>query len=534
MLGISFPPIPLFPLVFIALIPFVYVIETREKLVEMNRAAYLMGFIFSLITIYWVGAFTEMKDPFLMIAGFFLLLVNPCFFMIPVSLYYFARKNLNRRIALFFFPFFWITYEYLYMITDLKFPWLVLGNSLSYFNLFIQTADVFGSLGVSLLILFINVLLYYSINRYFKLKKVLSLELFIALLLFVLPILYGWVKTSTYKESSKKIKVGLIQPNLDPYEKWRGGNLWNLTKIYLDLSLKAVDRGAELIIWPETALPVYLLIGTYPDVVDSIKNFIKRTNVPLLTGMPDFRLYYDKKAAPKDAKYSAVSNYYFVTYNGIYLFSPNSDSIQKYGKMQLVPFGERTPFVDQIPFLGDLIKWGVGIGGWNVGRDSTLFCVKKKIFSDQNFDSDIKINDDHFTYCFAGLVCYESIFPDFVSSFVNNGSEFISVVTNDSWYGNTSGAYQHKEISILRAIENRRYVVRAANGGISCIITPLGITKSSTKMYEKNFLVGEVSLEKNKTFFTENPKVIHTISNCISLWVIGITLLFWMKKKFKL
>ena len=130
-------------------------------------------------------------------------------------------------------------------------------------------------------------------------------------------------------------------------------------------------------------------------------------------------------------------------------------------------------------------------------------------------------------------MCYESIFPELIAAFAQRGSEMIAVVTNDSWYGNTSGPYQHKEISVLRAVENRRSVVRAANGGISCIINPLGITVAETKMYTKDVLVGNVSLNNEKTFYTLHPFIVPVTSSLISLWIFGIFILFKLKGKFK-
>ena len=113
------------------------------------------------------------------------------------------------------------------------------------------------------------------------------------------------------------------------------------------------------------------------------------------------------------------------------------------------------------PVLGKWIKWNVGISSWNTGQDTVVFNYLNK------HEKEIGI---------GGVICIESIYPDFISAFVEKGAEFIAVVTNDSWYGNSSGPYQHKEMQVLRAVENRRSLVRAANGGISCIVNPLGRT----------------------------------------------------------
>ena len=168
---------------------------------------------------------------------------------------------------------------------------------------------------------------------------------------------------------------------------------------------------------------------------------------------------------------------------------------------------------------------GVGLSGWNIGKDTTVFSLPIKIQPAQiNIDT-IKI---------GGLVCYESIYPTLVSEFVKHGADFIAVVTNDSWYGNLSGPYQHKEFGALRAVENRKTIVRAANGGISCIINPLGKTEVQTKMFTKSYIVGDVVLDETETFFTRNSLLIPILCSAFSIWIAGILILKKLKIAFKL
>lgn len=533
LLALSFPPLPFHYFAFVGLIPYFIVLEKRETLAEINRATYFMAFIFSLLTVYWVGGFTVGKDYFLMLSGFVLLFFNPLLFLIGSTLFYFALKSFSRKVAMLLFPFFWVCYEYCYSLTDFQFPWITLGNSQTKFLHFIQIADVIGVYGLSLVIVFVNLLFFISYRHYFK-KNKYKLPLAIALLLIILPIIYGVVKVNSFKESDKKIRVGLVQPNLDPYEKWSGGNLDEITTGYLDLSRKAVAKKAEIVLWPETALPVYLLSGEYYQTRDSIRNFVNSIHVPLLTGMPNFIAYFDSTKTPADAKYSTAGKFYYCNYNGILLFNPDSVNIQTYGKMKLVPFGEHTPFADQLPFLGDLIKWGVGLGGWNTGRDTSNFKLGiSPPKADYELGKTQSTNNSQLTTNVNAVVCYESIFPEFIAAFAQRGSEMIAIVTNDSWYGNTSGPYQHKEISVLRAVENRRSVVRAANGGISCIINPLGVTLTETKMYTKDVLVGDVSLNNEKTFYTRHPFIFPVVSSALSLWIVGIFVLLKLRSRFK-
>ncbi|MCH7964788.1 MAG: apolipoprotein N-acyltransferase [Bacteroidetes bacterium] len=524
LLGISFPPFP-FPfalLSFVGFIPYLIVLKNRQTLAEINRATYLMAFVFCVVTVYWVGSWQAEADPFLMMAGGAMLLALPAVMIIPSTLYYLSSKVFKTKISFWLFPAFWVTAEYLLTLTDLKFPWLILGHGLAKFTSFIQAADIIGAFGLSLIVLYINLLLYKTFINYKEERKVAVKYFVVALSIFLVFIVYGMIKISSFKPSDKKVRVGLVQPNINPWKKWELGSLQNMVENYLQLSQQAADEGAQIILWPETALPVYLMNGGYPAELDSIYKFLEENNVSLLTGMPHIKFYYDSTKAPADAKFNKGGNYRYTTYNSILLLKPGTKEFQQYGKTHLVPLGEHVPFADQFTFLADVFKWGVGLGGWNVGKDTVVFNASVQIDGE---DEIVKIN---------GQVCYESIFPLFAPNFVQRGAEVIAVVTNDSWYGNSSGPYQHKEFAVLRAVENRRAVVRCANGGISCIINPLGITEAETEMFTKTVLVGEVSLQNEKTFYTEHPAIITTIISVISLWIVGLSILLFIKNKFKL
>jgi len=516
--GISFVPFP-FPftlLLFVAFVPYFFVVTKKQTLLKVNSASYLTFFVMSLVTVFWVGSWQSAADPFLMISGIVLALFLPCVMLINSTLYFLSRKVFKKDLSLYFFPFFWVTGEYILTLTDLKFPWLTIGHGLAKFTSFIQLADIVGAFGLSFIALWINIFIYKGIKSFKENAKVGWIYSSVAASIFILIIVYGFVKISSADNDEQEIKVGIIQPNLDPWNKWELGSLDQILENYFELSQKCVDEGAQIILWPETALPVYLLSGTYQNEVDSIYSFLKKNNVSLLTGMPDFIIY--DKDAPRNAKYSEVCKYHYVTYNSILLLQPNQSEIQRYGKMQLVPLGEHTPFVDQLPFLGDLLKWGVGISGWNVGQDTTVF----------------KFVNNKDTIKVGGLVCYESVFPTFPNYFVDRGAQFLTVLTNDSWYGKLSGPYQHKEFANLRAVENRRAVVRCANGGVSCLINKFGVTEVETEMFTRTHSVVDVQMNNEKTFYTKNPLIIPVISSAFSLWIFGINILLWMKKKFKL
>ena len=521
LLALAFPPVSINWFVFIALIPLFSVISKRDTLRSLNAAGYLFGFIFSLLTVYWVGAFTEMKDPFLMIAGFALLFFNPLLFIIPTTLYYLGSGITKKGYAFLMLPFFWVTSEYVYMITDVSFPWLTLGHGLARFTHYIQIADHIGSIGLTLVVAYINLFLYLAFINYRSDKKKFQIYSYSAAALIILPLLYGFIVLGNQQKPAEYIKTGIIQPDLDPYEKWAYDDVSKLADMHLKMSEKAVSKNAKLIIWPETALPTYLLEGSFPEVRDRMMLFTAMNNVSLLTGMPHKVNYISKEDAPFDAKFHKVFKYYYSTFNAILLFNPESYFVQNYNKMKLVPFGEKTPYADRIPLLGDLIKWSVGVGAWNVGKDTTLLVMTKS----GNDYKGIAQND---TIRIGGLVCYESVYPDHVAVLNQLGADFFVVVTNDSWYGNTGGPYQHKEFAALRAVETRRSIVRCANGGISCVIDAYGHTLTQTKMYTKDILVADVPVMKGeKTFYTKNPLLIARLSAALSVLILGM---FWTLK----
>lgn len=512
MIGISFPPIPLPIIIFFAFIPYFFLIENKTNYNELIKSSYLTFFIFNLITLYWVGSWTKEADPFLMISGVLLLFLNPAFYLIPVSIYYISQKILIKEKSIFLFPVFWVFFEYIYSVTDLRFPWLTLANSLPYFNQFIQIADIIGAYGLSLIILYINIFIYLSIKNLRVSKKINFKYTIIAALLFFIPLFYGIIKTSTPKTYKNKIVIGLIQPNLNPWDKWSGGNLNEQIDLYLNLTEQAYKKGARLIVWPESALSVYLLSGSYDEEVQKIQKYVYTHNIFLLTGMPDVNFYFDLNKAPKDAKKLKSQDVAYTSYNSILLFSPYTLEVQKYQKNLLVPFGEHVPFVEYLPVLGKLIKWQVGISSWNVGKEQNVFDL-----------SVMKI---------GGIVCIESIYPDYVAKFVQKGADFIAVVTNDSWYGYSSGPFQHKEISVLRAVENRRSVVRAANGGVSCVIDPFGRTISQTKLFEKTVLIDAVPIYREKSFYSKYPLLIPYLVSLISLIILFSNFFLIIKNKF--
>ena len=168
------------------------------------------------------------------------------------------------------------------------------------------------------------------------------------------------------------------------------------------------------------------------------------------------------------------------------------------------------PYADDVPWLIKPLSWGVGISNWARGKDTTVFRLRNGI-------------------TFSTLICYESVFPDYVRRFVKKGADFLVIITNDGWYGKSSGPYQHAAYAILRAVENRRSVVRAANTGISEFIDPYGrYIGKQTRLDERTTLAAEIPIDEQVTFYTEHGDWIAHIAEIISAGVllIGVFLKF--------
>ena len=502
LLGASFPPSPLPFLAFLAFVPYFSVIEKRNGLGSINRATYLFALVFNIITLYWVGSWTEEADPFLKISGVVLVFFNPLLFLIPSTLYHIARKYTGRKYAIWFLPLFYAGYEYLYTITEFRFPWLVIGNGQAYFNTYIQIADIIGAHGITILVLLTNIFLYFAWKQFHNGGKYLR-QVVYASLIFAVPLLYGVAKGYPVK-TLPGFKAGIVQPDMNPWNKWETGNLEKQLEDYLSLSDSCIADGADLVVWPETALPVYLLSGRYENIVDKIHAFVDSTGVPVLTGMPHANIYRDRESAPWDAKPIKGGDEVYTSYNSILFFEPGTKEVQRYGKIMLVPYGEKVPYVESLPWLGDLLKWEVGISSWNTGRDTVVF--------------ETKINEQNINI--GGVICIESIYPDFTAQFVGKGANVLAVVTNDSWYGYSSGPFQHKSISILRAIENRRYLIRCANGGVSCIISPSGEIEEETELFTRTYLTRMVYPNNELTFYSRFPLLIPGLSTVTILFFV--------------
>lgn len=517
-LGISFPPFGLVGgfAAFFALVPLLIALEDTVRLRNAFTRSYLAMFVLTIIATYWVGGWKGegSVDPFLMIAGIALDFVHPLFLIVPVLLYDVTRRRFGRIAALVALPVLWIGFEYWHSTGDFAFPWLSLYNTQTYNTAYIQFIEFTGSYGLSLVILIINILIYIvirfnvlfgkplasaaaitDIKKYAKLKFISAI-----LLLLVLPYIYGTLKLSeTPPKAERSITITIIQPNINPWDKWSTGtdaitdSMERATRTaFKDSSLKS-----DLILWPETAITYPITIPWKKNDLQNLYHFIDEIGKPILTGIPDREEYIrGRDFIPDDAKKTNDSILFHRDWNSAMLFGKDPTGkfyYERYHKQKLVPFGEAVPFVETLPFLGDLFQWSVGLGSWNHGQGYEYFNMP--------FKGRLVTAPDTAKIC--TMICYESVYPSYVREFVKRGAELITVITNDGWYGKSSGPYQHNRYATLRAVENRRWIVRSANTGISSVIDDKGRVLEERPLFESASITRNIPLLKEQTLYTK-------------------------------
>ncbi|MGH2567238.1 MAG: hypothetical protein ACRDGA_02785, partial [Bacteroidota bacterium] len=310
LLGVAFPPSPFYSTAYVALVPMLFLLERVQKYKQVLLYTYIMALVFHVITLYWVGGFTHGRDAYLMASGTALVLLHPCFYWLITVPYFFVRRHAGEMIGLLAFPFFWVSYDYIHSLSEFSFPWISLGNSQAYDLYRIQIAEFTSVYGPAWVVLVFNVLAFVLIvqltSKSWKLSSLPS-RVFIAAMVFVyvVPLFYGRtvVKNREVAVSDKVLRVGLVQPNIDPWEKWGEGraskwlNYQEQLRLLVDESKRLAADGAELIVWPETAIPFEILSPRYSDDWLHLKQQVDSIGVPLFTGLPSTE-FYDSAQAP--------------------------------------------------------------------------------------------------------------------------------------------------------------------------------------------------------------------------------------------
>jgi len=430
LLSLSFSSFNLWQFGWCGFIPLFIALENKS----LHRSfiiAYLCGVIFWLFTIYWLVHVTLFGTIILVLY----LAVYFGLFGLGIT---FLRHNQKNGIL--FFPCLWVLLEYVRSYLFTGFPWALIGFS-QYKNLpVIQIADITGVWGVSFLVVLVNTVIYSIIRKQLKLRT----YLICAAVLF-LSLTYGFIRLSynpDLQKNRRAFKISVIGGNIPQDLKWNKQAVGFIQNNYRELTARAALDNPDLIIWPEASVPG--LWGEDKVEFTQVFSLARSQNINLLAG--------------------AVSHFGGNYYNSA-LFIDKSGTLQAtYNKLHLVPFGEFVPLKNIFPFLETIAP----IGDITAGKEYTIF----KLYPTPIGIASVRASA--LPASFGVLICFEDLFPELSRRFVKRGAKFLVNITNDAWYKQGSAPYQHFAASVFRAIENRRYLARSANTGISGFIDPFG------------------------------------------------------------
>jgi apolipoprotein N-acyltransferase len=495
LLTAAFPKIGLDWLAWFALVPLLAALANLSAK-ESFRIGFIAGLVHYLTLLYWVVPVMRTYGYlplYLSIAILFLFAAVLALFPAVFSMVLVTVGRTPTR-CLITMPLLWVGLEYIRTFIFTGFPWELLGYS-QYLRVdLIQIADLLGVYGVSFLIALSNMAVFIGVaftakipwqNRRISKPVLIGAITATAVGLLLTWIYGGWRLKSTDHliAASPTARVAVIQGNIDQAVKWNPAFQAATIKTQNRLSLSVNSDNPDLIVWPESATPFYLFYDKEPS--RKVMDGIQQTDADFLIGSPSF--------ARKDG--------HIVYYNSAYLIRPALKSISKYDKAHLVPYGEYVPFKRWFPFLGKVVAQ---VGDFQRGTPGKTMPWEKGALGVQ--------------------ICYEIIFPGLSRAMVKNDAVLLINITNDAWFGKTSGPYQHFSMTVFRAVENRRALARAANTGISGFIDPAGRILSATPLLEEAAVAQTLPLIRTKTFYTRFGDLFAL--TCLTTALFGILLVF--------
>ncbi|MFC2091881.1 apolipoprotein N-acyltransferase [Elusimicrobiota bacterium] len=471
----------LFPVAFTPLLLFSLNCRQKNKLFFYT---WISGTIANMTLLYWLYVTMRLNEVNVLASALGLVL-----FSAYLGLYWAAFSiivniagNIRTFSLIFFIPCAWVLLEYIrtYLFTGI--PWLLAGYSLWNYPELIQIASYTGVYGLSFIVILANTCIALLILRK---KKIIITT---GILSFLILLAYGTFSISMQLQDPT-IKISILQGNISQYKKFNSAYTNEILQIYTDLHQMTDEYDPALIVWPETSLPGMLTSDS------RISDYI--TNLSVQSGS------YELVGSIERTR----SKYY----NSSYMVSPDAIIDGPYRKIHILPFGEYFPMRSFLSLFTDVVG---GLGDYN--RGSEYF-----VFKTESFNAAVGI-------------CFESVFPQQIRKFFDNGADLFVNITNDGWFVDTAGAYQHFIHSIIRAVENRTYVIRSANTGISAVIAPTGHIISNTKLLEAGILNAKVATVTKKTFYSKYGDIFIILCLFFAAYITRKELICLKKEKTKL
>ena len=512
LLWAAWPPLPYTFLVFIGLVPLLLGAKmvndrfTKFTSFKVWLSLYLGLLVWNLLTTWWVSNAS-------VAGGLFANMANPILMTVPLMLARNTGKRLGENAGLLAFIVYWMSFEFIHLRWELTWPWLSLGNVFALNHTWIQWYEYTGVFGGTLWILVANVLIYKIVSKYIftqiennqQKKKTALVFGTIFLFWIIIPIVVSKNIYNHYVEKGTSTNVTVLQPNFDPYtEKFTIPYSIQMDKM-LSLSLEGITDSTTFLVWPETAIQTEIWLDKLPyekpvrDIQKALDSF---PNLTAVVGINGFERYYDKSKVSPTARTFVTHNskrdtIIYDIYNTALAINENGAQ-GYYHKSKLVPGVERMPYPGFFAFIG---SWAIELGGISgslgIQKERTVFFNKDSIGV-------------------APVICYESIFGEYVSDYVNKGAGLIFIITNDGWWGKTDGYLQHNEYAKLRSIETRRSIARSANTGTSCFINQRGDVMQATEWRVDAVINQSLNVNTTITFYTKHGDYLARIALIVS------------------
>lgn len=472
------------PLMLVALVPLLkvedYILQNQDKFSKgaVFSYTYPAFLLFTFSQTWWICKSTMI--------GLIVPFYEACFMSLVFWLYHFCRKISKYNAgSSFFIILFWILFEFVQFKWDVNFPWLNLGNTFASYPFLVQWYSITGMEGGTVWILLCNIVIYLCL----KSKR----QYYLALLVVFVPMILSACMWYLYKDddSSNTANVVAVQPNLNPYTEQYSLPPHQVVERSLELISPLIDDSVDYVLMPESAIQEFAWehnIDSVPSVL-MFNDFVRKyKNAEVIAGLSSYRvLPKGVKTEAARAFVDAPDEYYEACNIAIDIpRSGEKEDFQIHHKTILTVGVEKMPFKKTLSFVE---KLALDLGGTvgTLGIDSNIVVFKSKT-------KDI---------CVGTAICYESVDGNYIREFVNNGANLLFVITNDGWWGNTAGYRQHLAFSRLRAIENRRYIARSANTGVSAFISPRGEIIKKTPYWQQTAIKHSLPLQTSKTIFTK-------------------------------
>ncbi len=373
-------------------------------------------------------------------------------------------------------PMFWVSTEWLRAWLGAAFPWVLLGSSQTHVLPVAQLASVTGVYGLSALVALVG-----TAAAALAIRRDARTWRGVLVTCAVLVAVATWgawrLGRSELTTHGRPIRIGLLQGNIAQEAKTNPAFRDGINERYINLSRQAISLGAQLVIWPEASTPYYFDIESA--MAEPVRRLAAQAKVPFVIGTDEFER--GQNGAPDRS------------YNTAVLVDANGRSVASYRKILLVPFGEYVPFKTLLFFVGPLID---AVSDFSAGTDPIVF--------------------DSEGVRFSVAICYEAIYARMARTFVARGAELLTTITNDAWFEKSSAAYQHFDQAALRAVEQGRYLVRAANTGFTGAVDPYGRVIAKTRLFETTAVTVDVRLLSGRTVYGRTGDVVAYLALLVS------------------